>query len=446
MLTFKRKRQVNKYILFSLLTFFVIFLFVYLQALTEIPNQLLIIDGKEYVFDFKMPFTVNLYQDKKVDLKLNGNDINNGITNLNMMKQFTLLTKTNKDSRVNINLKMFGFIPLKTMMINVVPNKTVIPCGNSIGVKIHTNGALVVGTTSVLSSDGKYYEPFKSSNINIGDYIIKINDLQIKDISQVTSIIEKSLGQTIKLEIKRNGRIIYTTVKPCKSQDGIYRIGIWLRDSTAGIGTLTFYDKDNGIYGALGHGITDIDSGMLMTINNGEIVPSKVISVKKGYRGKPGELKGMLMEHYGKSNIIQNTEYGIYGKIDKNSTIIPHNKALPIALRNEIKEGPAQIITNINGSDLNIYNIEIQKVFLQNIDSSKNLIIKITDERLLNYTGGIVQGMSGSPIIQNGKLIGAVTHVLINDPTRGYGVFIESMIQKADSMINKQLEEMPAAS
>lgn len=442
MLTFRKKRQFNKYVLFFLITLLIIFTFIYLQALSQIPNKLLIIDGKEYVCDFKMPFLVNLSQDKKVDLKLNGN---NGITNLNMMNRFTLFTKTNKDSKVNLNFKMFGFIPIKTVLVDVVSNKMLIPCGNSIGVKIHTDGALVVGSTKILGIDGIYHEPYNSSNINIGDYIIRINNIQINNISQITSIMEKNLGKALKLKVKRNGVLIDTLITPCKSRDGKYRIGLWLRDSTAGIGTLTFYDMGNKTFGALGHGITDVDSGTLMTINNGEVIPSNIIAVKKGYRGNPGELQGVILENKGKGRIIKNTEYGIYGQIDNHSAIIPQNKALPIALRNDIKEGPAQIITNINGSNLNVYNIEIQRVLRQNIDSSKNMIIKITDERLLNYTGGIVQGMSGSPIIQNGRLVGAVTHVLINDPTKGYGIFIESMIQKAGEIFNSS-EELSNAS
>lgn len=445
MLTFKRKRHFNKFIIFCILMLFVVFTFVYLQALSELPNKLLIIDGKEYVFDLKMPFLVNLSQDKKVDLRLNGSRIDNGIKNINMMNQFTLLSNKNQDSTVNLNFKIFGFIPFKSMQVNVVSNKKLIPCGNSIGVKIHTDGALVVGTSKILGSDGEYYEPYNSSNINVGDYIIKINDTEIKNIPQITSVIEKTSGQPLKLLIKRKGSYIQAKVTPCKSSDGKYRIGLWLRDSTAGIGTLTFYDKENGIFGALGHGITDVDSGTLMVINNGEILSSSIVSIKKGYSGNPGELKGILMVNKGKGEVIKNTEYGIYGRVNNNSSIVPNNKAIPIALRNEIKEGPAQIITSINGNNISFYNIQIQKVIRQNIDSSKNMIIKITDKRLLDYTGGIVQGMSGSPIIQDGKLVGAVTHVLINDPTKGYGIFIESMIQKADSVINKT-DELDTAS
>lgn len=416
--------------------------FIYIQAFSELPNRLLIIDGKEYIFNLKIPFLANLYQDKKVDLRLNGNRINNGISNINMMNEFTLLSNKSNASTVNLNFKLFGFIPFKSVQIDVVPNKMLIPCGNSIGVKIHTDGALVVGTSKILGADGKYYEPYSSANVLIGDYIVKVNGIKINNISQITSLMEKTSGQTLKLIIKRKGSLMPVNINPCKSSDGKYRIGLWLRDSTAGIGTLTFFDKETGIFGALGHGITDVDSGTLMVITNGEILSSNIISIKRGYSGSPGELKGILMVNKGKGEVIKNTEYGIYGKVNAASSLIPNNKALPIALRNDIKEGPAQIITNINGMNIAFYNIEIQNVLKQNLDSSKNMIIKITDKRLLNSTGGIVQGMSGSPIIQNGKLVGAVTHVLINDPTKGYGIFIESMIQKSNSIINvnKQLD------
>lgn len=445
MLTFKKRtNKFKRFIFFSFLIMMLSGTFIYLQAVSVIPNQLLIINGKEYICDFKVPFTLNFLSDKKVDLKLNGNKINKDGMSLNMLNSFTLYSGEQKDSHVNLNIKMFGLIPIKTIMLNIVPDKKVIPCGNSIGVRIHTEGVLVVGTTKVFAYDGKYYEPFKSSGIEIGDYIIKLNDTKISNINQVTSIMEKTSGKQLKIQIKRGAVLYDTVVNPCKSKDGKYRIGVWLRDSTAGIGTMTFFDNKNGIFGALGHGITDVDSGTLMSINNGEIVSSYIISVKKGYKGNPGELKGALIESKGKGKIIQNTDFGIYGKINSASSIVPRNKPISIALRNDIKEGPAQIITSINGCNINVYNVDIQKVFRQSTDSTKNMIIKITDERLLNLTGGIVQGMSGSPIIQNGKLIGAVTHVLINDPTRGYGVFIESMIQKSQGIFNNV--KLPSAS
>lgn len=221
-------------------------------------------------------------------------------------------------------------------------------------------------------------------------------------------------------------------VKPVKSKDNQYKIGLWIRDSTAGVGTLTFYDNKTGTFAALGHPITDVDTGTILNVNSGQIVNSSIVSVRKGVRGTPGELKGIFIdEDVVLGQIIKNTQCGIFGKSNlpiKNK----NNKKMKLALRDEIKEGPAQIYTTIDGSEPKLYNIMVEKLLPQNSPGPKSMVIKVTDKELLEKTGGIVQGMSGSPIIQDNKIIGAVTHVLINKPDTGYGIYIEWMLKDAD--------------
>jgi stage IV sporulation protein B len=225
------------------------------------------------------------------------------------------------------------------------------------------------------------------------------------------------------------------------SDDKKYHIGLWVRDSTAGIGTLTFYDPKTSAFGALGHGITDIDTGLLMPVDSGEIIESSILGIKVGKSGVPGELKGVFIEDMRLGTIENNSEFGIYGKLSDNAANKITGKLYPIGLRSEIKEGPAVILSNIDGKSIAEFEIEIQKVSRQNINGSKGMIIKVTDQKLLEATGGIVQGMSGSPIIQNGKIIGAVTHVLVNDPTKGYGIFIEGMLKNLPDENLQNLEK-----
>ncbi len=436
----KNKRSIIKRFTLVLVLLLLILTILYVQALFTIPSELLIINGEDYICNFKSPVYIGLLADKQGELRLNGRVISSNGMKLSLFSPFTL--RSNNVEKVNLKLKLFGIIPLKTMVVDVVPNKAVIPCGNTVGVKIYTIGVLVVGTSQIDGADGRGHEPYLSAGIKPGDYIIEINNKEIKGINDVVNIMDTSTGQPLTVKLNRNNNIIKTIIKPVKSQDNIFKMGLWLRDSTAGIGTMTFYDPETKIFGALGHGITDVDTGTLMKIDNGEILNSNIINVKKGLKGSPGELRGVFLENGGGlGRIIENSECGIFGKITNDKTIIPqNNNAIPIAIRTQIKEGPAQIISNISGSSTNVYNIDIQKIYRNNTSSSKSMIVKITDERLLNYTGGIVQGMSGSPIIQNGRLVGAITHVLVNDPTRGYGVFIEWMIEKIHGISEQSLK------
>lgn len=335
----------------------------------------------------------------------------------------------------NYNLTMLGVIPVRSVIVSKVPNEISIYLGGEpVGVKISTKGVLVVGLSDIESSRGPVLSPAAEAGVQIGDSILKINNTEIKSAEDVSSIVSKSNGNKLVLSIERKGEYIEKYCSPVKGKDDEeYKIGLWIRDSTAGVGTLTFYHKETNKFAALGHPITDVDTGTILKVEKGEILSSSIVSIRKGLRGDPGELKGIFLDEENPlGSINYNTNCGIFGT--GNKPIInngKYNKPVKIALRNEIKEGPAKIITTIDGSEPKEYDINIEKLLQQDTPGPKSMIIKVTDKVLLEKTGGIVQGMSGSPIVQNGKLIGAVTHVLINKPDTGYGIYIEWMLKDA---------------
>lgn len=335
-----------------------------------------------------------------------------------------------KDSS-DTQLKLFGFVPIKTVQVDIVPKIDLIPCGNTIGVKINIVGAMIVGFSEIRSADGKRHNPAKDGALKIGDVIKKANGNFVENIDILSKIVENGNGEDLTVEVARGNSTQTLHIKPeLAREDNIYKIGAFVRDSTSGIGTLTFIEPKSKVFAALGHPIADSDTGGIITVGNGEILRSNIVGVQKGARGSPGELKGVFSRSQKIGVIQQNNEAGIYGKLE---TIISENKPMPIAMRSQIKEGKAYILSNIEGDKVEKYEIEIEKVMRNSYDN-KGLVIKVTDERLLKKTGGIVQGMSGSPIIQNENIVGAVTHVFINDPTRGYGTFIELMLDKANNI------------
>ena len=307
----------------------------------------------------------------------------------------------------------------------------VYPGGISIGVKINNKGALVVGYSDISTHDGLSESPGKMAGIELGDIIEEVNGENIETCSDLISKVKTCRNDEMTVKILRGNSEITKKVSLIK-EDNEYKIGLWVRDSTAGIGTLTFYDKDSKTFGALCHPITDGDTNVSFNIKSGTLLRSSVLSIKKGERGNPGEIKGLFInENESIGNIEKNTNSGIYGDASVELINPNFNKAMTVAYRDEIKEGHAQIITTVEDGGAKAYDIEILKLLPQDEPGSKSMIIKIVDPVLLEKTGGIVQGMSGSPIIQNGKIIGAVTHVLINKPDVGYGIYIEWMLQDA---------------
>lgn len=336
------------------------------------------------------------------------------------------------------NKKLFSFInklnknyEAQAAMQTFYNDLELIPGGKSVGVKISTKGVLVVGYAEVSTERGNVESPGSTAGIQVGDSILKVDEINIESSSNLMNIINKSDGKELNILIDRDGENIIKKLSPIKSsEDSKYKIGLWVRDSTAGVGTLTFYEPKSKKFGALGHPITDVDTNSILKISKGVLINSSIISVKKGEKGNPGELKGIFInEDVPLAKVTKNTECGIFGVSDEKLIDGRNTKPLKVASQNEIKEGKAQIITTIDENGPKYYDIEIVKILPQDAPSSKSMIIKVTDSELLKKTGGIVQGMSGSPIIQNNKIVGAVTHVLINKPDTGYGIYIHWMIK-----------------
>lgn len=329
-----------------------------------------------------------------------------------------------------IEMSMFGVVPVKSVFVKKTDNIEVIPGGNSIGVRLSSKGVLVVGHSDVMVNNEKMESPAKMSGVEIGDLITKANGEKIESSGELIESVKKSTSEIIKLEIIRNDENISKEVKLLQEKEEGYKIGLWVRDSTAGVGTMTFYDAKSGKFGALGHPVTDGDTNEPFSTKEGDLLRSSIISVRKGEKGSPGELKGIFQdENLPIGKINKNTQCGIFGEGNKSISKSINAKTMPVAFRDEIQVGKATILTTIDESGTKEYKIEIIKLFEQNEPGPKSMIIKVTDEELLEKTGGIVQGMSGSPIIQNGKIIGAVTHVLINKPDVGYGIYIDWMLE-----------------
>ncbi|WP_017472268.1 SpoIVB peptidase [Amphibacillus jilinensis] len=328
----------------------------------------------------------------------------------------------------------YNNIPLKRVNVNVDDSYQVIPGGQSIGVNLQTLGVLVVGYHKVGDEDN-LMSPGQDIGIEIGDSILAMNDHEIKSIEDIAPIVEEagSTNEAIDVKFKRDNKVFEEKLHPKFDQktDG-YRLGLYIRDSAAGIGTMTFYDPITQKYGALGHVISDMDTREPIEIDSGTIVRSTITSIQKGDNGIPGEKRASFNKKDGLlGNITKNSSFGVFGELAEELKSGPLSNPLPVAKPNEVKEGPAKILTVIDGEKIEAFDVEIINAVEQKNPATKGMVLSITDERLLKETGGIVQGMSGSPIIQNDKLIGAVTHVFVNDPTSGYGIHIEWMLDEA---------------
>lgn len=357
--------------------------------------------------------------------------VSNSIETSNMDISSNFLIKNYSINKDEIEVKFLGFIPLKSVRVSKINDLELYPGGNTVGIKLSTKGVLVVGYSDVNCEKGQVESPAKRSGIQLGDVIVKINGEEIENSRDLSRKISECKDSRVTLQYLRNDVSQNKEINLEKEGDN-YRLGLWVRDSTAGIGTLTFYHKESKTFGALGHPITDGDTNEPFIIKDGNLLDSSVISIKRGEKGMPGELKGLFLnEKVGIATIKKNTESGIFGTANNNIASKISNKPLKIAFRNEIKEGKAQIITTVDESGPKLYDIEIIKLLPQDEPGPKSMLIKVTDEELLEKTGGIVQGMSGSPIIQDNKIIGAVTHVLINKPDVGYGIYIEWMLKDA---------------
>lgn len=324
-----------------------------------------------------------------------------------------------------IPCSLLGVFPLKQVQVETVEEKVVSVGGTPIGLYMETQGVLIVDTGEIIGEDGISREP--AENIaRSGDYILAVNGSPVTKKKQLIQKIQESQGKPMELLVSREGEEILIALNPVKTEDDSYKLGIWVRDNTQGIGTMT-YVEDNGKFGALGHGISDTDTGELLDVSGGELYEAEILSIRKGARGIPGELSGYIeyQEEKKLGTIEKNTEMGIYGKLDNWQQ--PLNLKAPVAYKQEVKKGPARIMTDL-GDGVQSYEIQITEIYEERADTNQAFEIQVTDPELLAKTGGIVQGMSGSPILQEERLIGAVTHVFVQDSSKGYGIFIENML------------------
>ncbi len=345
----------------------------------------------------------------------------------------------NQNSKETVTLKLLNFVPIKEVSVKTEKRKYLTVSGQPFGIKLYSKGVMVVGLTDIDSVDGTV-NPAADAGLEMGDLILEIDGKKVSSNEDVSKCVEESDGKNLKLLVQRGESEFILTVNPVLSSSGNrYMAGIWVRDSSAGIGTLTFCD-DNGIFGGLGHPICDSDTGKIIPISKGEIVGAEIGDVTKSVSGTAGELKGYFCENELNGTIYYNGETGIYGTVSPKTV---KGDRLPLAHCQEVEIGPAKILSTIEGAEPKYYDCVIERINYNGTSEAKNMTIRITDEKLLQKTGGIVQGMSGSPIIQNGRLIAAVTHVFVNNPTCGYAVFAEKMWESGKS-IEKSLSNIAA--
>lgn len=329
-------------------------------------------------------------------------------------------------------LKLAGLIPIKVININEVNQPVLIPCGTPFGIKLLTDGVIVVETSSFETSKG-LISPANEAGIKDGDIIVSIQGKNVTSNADVEKIVKQSNGNCLEICLIRNNSNMTVYLKPQQStSDNCFRAGMWVRDSSAGIGTITFYNPETGVFAGLGHPVCDVDTGGIMPLSSGEVCDVIINGIKKGRQGYPGELMGSFVTGFSVGNLKINCNSGLYGILDN---IPSKHEPMPLGMRQDVKLGSATILATINGSEPAEYSIEIEKIDMHN-NNSKNMIIRVTDKDLLSQAGGIVQGMSGSPIIQDGKIIGAVTHVFVNNPAKGYAIFADTMYETSQNVPN----------
>ena len=411
---FSKKNLILLFIIFLLLI-----LLAYVTNITSIPDSVILFEDDE----------LSLETIAGVKIQEKSNDAIEASTKLNDDK----VSNNSLDNKKEYNLSLLG-VNLKTITANIIPETRVVPLGDLVGLKLYTKGVLVVGISEIKGEDNKTYKPYEEAGIEQGDSIIKINDEKIESTEDLLECVSKTNGKTMNVTYIKGGEEVEKTITPVKTSKNTYKLGIWVRDAGAGVGTLSFYDETSNTIASLGHGIQDVDTEEMLEISSGEFVTAEIVNIKKGEENNPGRIEGTIEDSKNLGTVYSNTRFGVYGKINnKNELNIDTSKAIKVALRNEIKEGDAKIICTLEDGKKEEYNVRIQKIFKNNNENNKSMIVKVTDERLLEKTGGIIQGMSGSPIIQNGKMIGALTHVLVSDPTMGYGVFADLMLKEIEN-------------
>lgn len=347
--------------------------------------------------------------------------------------------KNSGEGVIDVKVNLFKAIPVKNSRVKVQRRRYVVPSGEIFGLRLYTRGVVVISTDIIDTPSGAKY-PAKDAGIVKGDIIIAMNGKAVNDHTQVSDMIKGSEGNAIKIAFVRNGQSFETLFTPVySSAQGKFVGGLWIRDSAAGIGTMTFYEKSTGAYGGLGHAVCDVDTGEILPLSEGDIVEAKISGCHKGRSGEAGELCGSFSgDAFGE--LFGNTSSGVFGLLGTIKNNSPISDEMPVAVKSEVKTGKARIISTVDETGPQYYDIEIEKIYIDDAQN-RNMIIRITDEKLLEKTGGIVQGMSGSPIVQNKMLVGAVTHVFINEPGKGYAIFAENMIEKCDEVLKEEFQK-----
>ena len=387
---------------------FLFILYIYVANISLIPKEIVLLEGEE--LNLKKMFGIQTVETAK--------------------------TSNNNYNVSNLEVNMFGSIPLKDVKVTVIDDIEVVPIGKIIGLKLYTNGVLVVGMSEIEDCNNNLIKPYQNTDIKEGDTILKINENEIQDIDVLKEVVNKSEGENLKLTILRDGSILTSNITPVKTDDKEYKLGLWVKDAATGVGTMTYYEPNSKSFAVLGHGITDSDTNNLINIESGELVTSKVISIKKGEIENPGEIKGTILNQQTIGRVSKNTQFGIYGTLDNLTSLnIDTSKKMKVALRDEIRIGEAKIICSLDNSNkTKEYSIEIEKIYYDNDYNNKSMLIRVTDPELIDKTGGIIRGLSGAPIIQNGKFIGAVTNVLVSNPEIGYAIFGDLMVKEMTNM------------
>ena len=398
-----------------LLVFFLMVIYAYTLTIENIPSKIVILDGENISIKTMLGMQIKMKSET-----------------METASNYNVQAINGKTGKTTLEVSLFDNIPLKDVNVDILPKTKVIPVGNIAGVKLYTNGVLVVGMSEIEGIDNKKHKPYENTGIKEGDTITQVNNKEIASTEELMQTVNQSQGKAVKIKYIQSEETKECSIEPVKTYSNEYKLGLWVRDSAAGVGTVTFYEPETKTFGALGHGITDIDTEELINIASGEFVTTRILNITKGESGTPGKIQGTVENQKNIGKIYKNTKFGIYGTVDNLASLnIDKSKEMEVSLRDEVKEGKATILCALDNQKVEEYEIEIKKIYKENNYDNKSMQIKVTDERLLEKTGGIIQGMSGSPIIQNGKFVGAVTHVLVNNPQEGYAVFADIMLKQS---------------
>ncbi|MGM0471979.1 MAG: SpoIVB peptidase [Bacillota bacterium] len=438
------KRGRKKYLIYLSICLVLISLFTpKFLTLIGFPEDVQIIKGHQQLLDIDFPFPVYIRTKESQHLTINGQSVGENYFKVDLGKPLAI--KSLAVGKVDLEFNLFGLIPIREATVKVIPQVKVYPSGESIGVVLKSQGVIVVKKSYVVGSNDQKYYPAREAGIEVGDRILAVNGEKVTNKESLAQSISyyAQRQEEITIKLNRDGNLLFKKLKPKKNYAGRYMVGIYIDDGATGVGTMTFYDPRSKRFGALGHMITTPSSRTKLPVRTGKIVQADISGIQRGSSGLPGEKLGTFLdEQQLLGRITKNDRFGVYGKVVNSEANRHFSEPIPVATALQVKRGPAKIYTVVAGNQVKEFDIQILKVVKQYQPHEKGLVIKITDDDLLEQTGGIVQGMSGSPIVQEGKLVGAVTHVFMNDSTKGYGVLAEWMIEKAGIIRHKMANNL----